>query len=129
MKKRLRKKLRLREFQDFVFHVRFDLAIPNTDEANDAFMDKLFPFVEGKNLTINGTINDFYVQPEYRRSTAETDRQLLLEWLAQQPEVINAQIGPLADAWYGPGRHLSRPGVGMSNVAAAHILTQAQIAF
>lgn len=129
MKKRLRKKLRLREFQDFVFHVRFDLAIPNMDAVNPVFIDKLLPYVEGNGLIINGAINDFYVQPEYRRSATEADRQLLLEWLAQQPEIVNAEVGSLVDAWYGPGSHLSRPGVGMSNVAAAHILTQAQITF
>lgn len=129
MKKRLRKKLRLQEFREFVFHVRFDLTVPNTNEANDAFTDKLFPFVEGNNLLINGTLTDFYVQPERRRSATEADRQVLLGWLAQQPEIVNFEVGPLADAWHGPGSHLSRPGVGMPNVVAAHVLTQAQIDF
>lgn len=129
MKKRLRKKLRLQEFQDVIFHVRFDLTIPNTDEANDAFIGKLFSFIEGNSFLINGSITDFYTQPEHRRSATEADRQLLQAWLEQQPEIINLRVGPLVDAWYGPGQHLSRPGVGMPNVAAAHIMTQAQISF
>ena len=92
-------------------------------------MHKLFPFVEGNNLLLNGSINDFYVQPEHRHSASDADRQLLREWLAQQPEVASLIVGPLVDAWYGPGSHLSPPGVGLPITVVAHILTQAQIIF
>lgn len=101
MKKRLRKKLRLREFQEMGFKVQFDLNLPDTDEANFAFGDKLIVEVERNHLLMGGGLNDFFVCTDSRRSATEADRQALESWLQQQPEVTATNVGPLVDAWHG----------------------------
>lgn len=102
MKKRLRKKLRLREFQEMGFRVEFDLHIPDTDEAQFAFWDKLVAFVEGHKLEVGGSMSSFYTTRAGRGTTTEADREALDTWLNQQPEVTNVKVWPLDDAWHGP---------------------------
>ena len=102
MKKRLRKKLRLREFQEMGFHVDFDLNLPDTDEASFAFWDKLIAMVEGNKLQIGGGLTSFFTCGLPRRTSTEADREALTTWLRQQPEIANIRVGPLVDVWYGP---------------------------
>ncbi|MCI1190055.1 YggL family protein [Hymenobacter sp. DH14] len=100
MKKRLRKKLRLREFQEVGFSVKFDLKLPDS-KAEDDFGDRLINAIESNHLLLGGGLNDFFVQSDSSRKTSETDRQAVEAWLQQQPEVAAITIGPLVDAWYG----------------------------
>ena len=102
MKKRLRKKLRLQEFQQMGFHVEFVLNIPFTDEAEFAFWDKLIPFVEGLGLEIGGSMSSFYTTRPGRGTTTEADREAMQAWLHQQPEASDVKVWPLDDAWHGP---------------------------
>lgn len=102
MKKRLRKKLRLQEFQQMGFLTDFNLDIPFTDEAEFAFWDKLIDFVEERQLTVGGSMNSFYVACAGRGTVTEADRIALGAWLHQQPEVADIKLWPLDDAWYGP---------------------------
>jgi uncharacterized protein YggL (DUF469 family) len=127
MKKRLRKKLRLKEFQEMGFSVKVDLNIPNTDEANFAFEHRLIQLIEGNHLIMGGGSNDFVVCANTRRTATEADRATVETWLRHQPEVVAINVGPLVDAWYGVGRNLSAPGDGLPNLLAAHILSQAGI--
>ena len=102
MKKRLCKKLRLREFKEIGFHVDFKVDIPTTSEAENAFFDKLFSFVDERELSIVGSMSSFYVTRAGRNSTTDADREALSHWLQQQPEVSTVQVWPLDDAWHGP---------------------------
>lgn len=102
MKKRLRKKLRLREFQEMGFHVDFELDIPFIPAVKDAFFDKLLPFVEARQLEIGGSLSSFYTTRAGRGTTTEADREALAAWLRQQPEVSAIRVWPLDDAWHGP---------------------------
>ncbi|WP_460576767.1 50S ribosome-binding protein YggL [Hymenobacter coalescens] len=97
MKKRLRKKLRLKEFQELGFHASFDLA-PAQDDLT--FFDQLIPFVESIGLFIGGGINNFYAVAGHRQSATPEQQQALREWLTQHPQVSNIDIGPLNDAWH-----------------------------
>lgn len=101
MKKRLRKKLRLREFQEMGFSVKYDLDAAMTDDELSGFWVKLIQTVETSHLMIGGGLNDFFVATDSRRSATETDRTNIQNWLQQQPEVSNIAIGPLVDAWHG----------------------------
>lgn len=101
MKRRLRKKLRLREFQEMGFSVRFELNTPDTDEAYFAFWDKLVAAIEANNLLMGGGLNDFFVCTDSRRSATDTDREAIETWLQQQPEVSAVNVSPLIDAWHG----------------------------
>ncbi len=107
LKKRLRKKLRLKEFREVCFEIAFqidpNLASLQVDSLTDAFID----MIEENNLLFGGggclSWNGI-VQGPCRGSTSETDRELVLRWLRQQPSIHNASAGPLRDAWYGWSR-------------------------
>jgi uncharacterized protein YggL (DUF469 family) len=101
MKKRLRKKLRLREFQEMGFSVKFELSDLANDEAYLAFWDKLVVAIEANNLLMGGGLNDFFVQTNSRRTATEADRESIATWLQQQPEVSAINVSPLIDAWHG----------------------------
>lgn len=101
MKKRLRKKLRLREFQEMGFKVKFDLNLPDTDEAQFALWDRLVEVVEANHLLMGGGFDDFFVQTNSRRTATEADREAIEAWLLQQPEVSAVNVSPLVDAWHG----------------------------
>lgn len=102
MKKRLRKKLRLREFQEMGFHIDFNLDLPVAGEEEDVFWVQLINMVESRNLQIGGGLTNFYATGLHRCTATEADRAALAGWLGQQPAVRNVRIGPLIDAWYGP---------------------------
>jgi uncharacterized protein YggL (DUF469 family) len=102
MKKRLRKKLRLQEFQEMGFHVDFNVDIPANNEAEDAFFNKLFDFVDEHNLSIGGSMSSFYVTRDGRNTITDADREALAAWLHRQSEVSAVKVWPLDDAWHGP---------------------------
>ncbi|MCC2546149.1 YggL family protein [Hymenobacter sp. BT175] len=101
MKKRLRKKLRLQEFQELGFSVRLKLDMPDTEEAYFSFFDRLIEAVEANSLLISGGLDHFFVEADSRRSATDADREALGVWLRQQPEVKAVTVGPLMDAWHG----------------------------
>lgn len=101
MKKRLRKKLRIKEFQELGFQVSFDSAVEPKSAAELAFMKELLAFVESIGLFIGGSSTDFYAVADGRNSATPEQQEALRTWLSQQPQVSNITIGPLTDAWYG----------------------------
>ncbi|AMR28988.1 hypothetical protein A0257_19050 [Hymenobacter psoromatis] len=102
MTKRLRKKLRLREFQEMGFLVKFDLDISNTQAAEFAFSDKLIEMIEANQLHIGGGITDFFACAGQRRTATGAHREAVRQWLQEQPEITAINVGPLVDAWHGP---------------------------
>lgn len=84
------------------FHVDFEVNIPSISEAEDAFFDKLFDFVDAQDLSIGGSMNSFYVTRTKRASTTNADREALEAWLYQQSVVSAVKVWPLDDAWHGP---------------------------
>lgn len=84
------------------FEVTFDLNIPNTNEANIAFWDKLIDFIETNELQIGGSLSNFFVTGKPRCTTTEANRKTLGSWLNRQSEISAARVEPLVDAWYGP---------------------------
>jgi uncharacterized protein YggL (DUF469 family) len=109
MKKRLRKKLHLREFQQMCFAVR--LMFTSEAEGLDSperrsFWHRLVAMLESNDLLILGMADDFcvmtnfYKLPDGRwKNATDTDQQTVKEWLDQQPEIASVRIGPLANAW------------------------------
>jgi len=100
MKKRLRKKLRLREFQEMGFHTTFELADYKSPEATDTLLDSIIAFAEANSLFLAGGLNFFYVTAGPRRSVTEAQRLLFTDWLMQQQAIIDLKVLPLSDAWY-----------------------------
>ncbi len=104
MKKRLRKKLRLGEFQELGFEVRFRLPDDCTEADLDAFFDSFIAeAIEGNGLICGGRGGrewNIFVSRHHRQSATENDRSAIAAWLEGHGHVAEIRIGPLADAWY-----------------------------
>lgn len=99
--RRLRKKLRVAEFQEMGFTYEAELTGPLTGEAENAFMDSfLAEVIEARSLALGGWIGSGFVGCFGRGSVSEQDRELIGAWLAARPEIGAVRLGPLKDAWY-----------------------------
>lgn len=104
MKKRLRKKLRLGEFREDCFELTFEMDSALSAEQIDALGDSFIEMIEQHNLQFGGggkTTWTGIVSGPWRGSTTEADREQVLRWLRQQPEILSSSAGPLRDAWHG----------------------------
>jgi uncharacterized protein YggL (DUF469 family) len=107
MKKRLRKKLRLAEFRELGFEVRFllpdDLDETDLEHFWDAFITDA---IEREGLVCGGGCGrawDIVVARHHRGSATEADRANIYQWLARYGAVRDVTIGPLVDMWHGLG--------------------------
>ena len=105
MRKRLRKKHRVGEFQENVFGVRVCLReslVPEDDEFLWRFLEGA---IEANGLACGGggegSSLEFYVQLPRRGSPTEEQRAAVGEWLARQPEVSAYLVGEFFDGWHG----------------------------
>lgn len=99
--RRLRKKLRMGEFQELGFEVEMKLATNVTPAEEDSFMDAfLSGIIEPRSLIFAGGINSGFVARGGRASATEDDRESVRRRLLSRPEVESVVIGPLIDAWH-----------------------------
>lgn len=111
MKKRLRKKKRLGEFREFGFNVHFQYRMPEQDgEAFlDDCLDRLIAKIEEMDLGIGGGVTpegraEFFVERLGRGTVTPEEREALVAWLQEQPDVESLAAGELVDAWHwAPG--------------------------
>jgi uncharacterized protein YggL (DUF469 family) len=103
MKKRLRKKLRVGEFQERGFDLSFQLSDQVLGGELDTFWDAFIATVEERGLMCGGACGrhwDVFVARPRRGSVTEDDRQALVGWLNAHPGVGDIRFGPLVDAWH-----------------------------
>lgn len=106
MKRRLRKKRHLGEFQEFGFEVSYRVA-PHVPEAEreEVLWKFITEAVEPNGLAAGGGGGEdhsfFVVTAKNRASATDAQRLALREWLTKCPEVVDPEVGPLRDAWYG----------------------------
>jgi uncharacterized protein YggL (DUF469 family) len=86
------------------FEIRF-LISPDLDEsAIDVLIDTfLEQAIEANGLVFGGggkSAWDGVVTLEQRGSVTEEHRQLVQQWLASQPQILEYDVGPPVDAWY-----------------------------
>lgn len=99
--RRLRKKLRIGEFQKHGFEVEAKLAGHLKPEKEDSFIDAfLSEIIEPRSLIFGGGLNSGFVARGGRASATEDDRESVRSWLLSRPEVESVVIGPLVDAWH-----------------------------
>lgn len=99
--RRLRKKLRVGEFQEFGFEVTIGLVEPMTDEQEDEFIDDLLlQMIEPRSLGYAGWVHGGFIAPMDRGTATEKDREEVGAWFKARSEVTSVEIGPLRDAWY-----------------------------
>ncbi len=103
MRKRIRKKLCLGEFQEFGFEVQFRLPTDLSDQDQEAFFDAFnAEAIEGQGLLCDGgcgTDWDIFITLADRGSAKESHQKLVEGWLQNSPLVSEIRIGPLVDAW------------------------------
>ena len=105
VRKRLRKKLHVGEFQELGCEVRFQVADDLSHDAFDAVADAFISqAIEAHGLLCGGggknSAWNVFVTREGRGSVTEEHLQAIERWLAACPEVKTVQIGPLVDAWH-----------------------------
>jgi uncharacterized protein YggL (DUF469 family) len=107
MKRRLRKKKRIGEFQELGFEVSFDMSPELTIEQRNALLDAfIMDAIEANDLACGGGGSDmnwevFVVAEKPRASAAEAQRQAVQAWLEGQKAISNIKVGELRDAWHG----------------------------
>ncbi|SHI30457.1 hypothetical protein SAMN02745146_0455 [Hymenobacter daecheongensis DSM 21074] len=103
MKKRLRKKKYIGEFQEFGWYVTLVLKSDDA-QTKEALLDALLEQMDVLDLMMGGSLVSFFAQPVIRLTKEQTQerQQQLQQWLTQRPEVAQATSSALTDAWYGP---------------------------
>jgi uncharacterized protein YggL (DUF469 family) len=102
---RLRKKMRIAEFQSFGFEVSFALAkVPSIELYHQIFYDFLDEAITANDLFCGGGGIDrqnysFFVE-KGRLSATEADRIAVERWLALRLDISTHEVGPLIDSWY-----------------------------
>lgn len=106
MKRRLRKKKHLGEFQEMGFAVRYRVAshVPEL-EREELLWKFITEAVEPNGLAAGGGGREehsfFVVSAKNRASATEDQRLAIRRWLAACPDIAESEVGPLRDAWYG----------------------------
>lgn len=103
MKKRLRKKFRTGEFTEYEFQVQFKMPAPASEDAATAMLGAFLDEIESRGLAGGGSYSndgDFSFFVASRREhgiVTEAHRHGLEAWLAGNPGIAGATVGPLVD--------------------------------
>jgi uncharacterized protein YggL (DUF469 family) len=105
---RQRKKLRVGEFRETGFELQLTFSAPLDAAAYMPVWEGLRAVARSRGLMLvglGGTFpmaeTDAFVCTDGPGVVAEEDRQAVIDWLATQSSVSEADAGPLMDAWYG----------------------------
>ena len=105
MKKRVRKKLRLAEFREYLFGIKYCLRAPATQAADDFLWRFVEQAIEANHLSCggggSGNTWELYVSA-MQGKLSEAHRAVVGDWLLRQPEVKQYQVSELFDGWHGP---------------------------
>ena len=103
MKKRLRKKLHIGEYQEFGFMVSCSFISDLSAEQFDNFMDAFIQeAIESNGLSFGGGGDKQewkgFVTLEHRGSATEKHKTQVAKWLESNPQVIDFKVGGLIDS-------------------------------
>ena len=102
---RQRKKLRVGEFQELVFLMRWTNRLDLSDDELNAQFDDFISMIEARGLLFGGTFSssggDGIVTTDGRRSTTVEDRESVVIGLRNRAEVSTVDAGEFVDGWYG----------------------------
>lgn len=107
MKKRLRKKKRVGEFQEFGFGAGFRFSDQLTIETRNNLLNHFIEdAIEGNDLQFGGggdgnEWHGFVTVNRPRGSTLERHRQAVENWFMHEPKVKEYYLTDMIDAWYG----------------------------
>lgn len=98
--RRLRKKLRIAEFQEMGFEWSATLAPTVTAEQEDALLDALIALLEPMGLGMGGGVGGAFVSRYPTGSVSPEERAQIEAWLRGQALLTAVDVGPLHDVWY-----------------------------
>lgn len=101
LNRRQRKKLHVGEFQEFHFEVSGSL-VSGIDE--DALLDAFIAWIESCNLYFAGGFNEGEIGGIVLTdvgSPTEEQRQSVVRWFKERPEVAEVEAGDFQDSFYG----------------------------
>ncbi len=104
LKRRLRKKHHLGEFQEIGFEIFVNFK-KNTDETEfDKFLGELINEIENNDLQFGGGGNNdtwqgFVVSEKRFASPSDDDKEKIRNWLENRSEVEDFKVGEFLDAW------------------------------
>jgi uncharacterized protein len=108
LNRRQRKKLRVKEFQEYVFEVRVWFGQAMTNVAYDQFLDAFIEMIESRNLYVGGMggtmpldVTDGMIGAVGRKSPTVDDQNTVSAWLQQRSEIVKFEVGNRVDAWHG----------------------------
>jgi len=106
LKRRLRKKYHLAEFQELGFEISTELKLNLSDEEFDKFLDEFIDKIENYKLLFGGSGNvetwkGFVTAAAKYVSPTDKQKVEISEWLDNRPEISNVTVGEFRDAWYG----------------------------
>lgn len=98
--RRLRKKLRIGEFQALGFAYELTWRVAPPLDMQDQLLDQLLEdIVEPRGLSLGGGVNCGFVAAR-RGSVTDADREAFDSWVRRWPDLVGVEAGPLRDAWY-----------------------------
>ncbi|GAB3498064.1 YggL family protein [Curvibacter fontanus] len=99
--RRLRKKLRIAEFQQLGFDYSIVWSQLPTVSQQDRFINGfLEEIIVARDLLLGGGCTEGAIVGAVQNPT-ELDRDAVLSWLRAIPGVVKVHVGPLVDAWHG----------------------------
>jgi uncharacterized protein YggL (DUF469 family) len=108
LNRRQRKKLRVEEFQEYVFEVRVWFGQAMTNVAYDQFLDTFIEMIESRNLYVGGMggtmpldVTDGMIGAVGHKSPTVDDQNTVSAWLQQRSEIVKIEVGNRFDAWHG----------------------------
>ncbi len=105
LKKRLRKKYHVGEFQEFGFEISATfqnyLSATEIDKIFDAFINE----IEANELLFGGvsshqTIKGFVTATKKYQSPTDAQRVKIKNWFESQPGIAECKVGNFINAWY-----------------------------
>lgn len=101
LNRRQRKKLHTGQFQEFHFQIRGSLS---GDVDDGTVLDAFIEWIEGRDLYFAGNVGRGEIDGlvlAIPGSPTEEDRQSVLRWFRDRPEVIEVKAGEFTDSFYG----------------------------
>ena len=100
-----RKKKHLGEFQVFGFEITAGLQATAARADIDAMLNALIGMLDAHGLEFcgsaeKGAFEGFVASAARYGIVGDSDREAVRAWLASQPLLENATVGPLRDAWH-----------------------------
>src|SRR5687768_5848614 len=105
LKKRLRKKLHVGEFQEFGFQVEVKFKLNLSESVSDKIYDDFIALIEANNLAFGGgsspeTFQGFVTAWGNYQSPCEEQRKKIEKWFESHIQIADYEVGKLVDAWY-----------------------------